>query len=113
MSRCRLFVHVPKRKCNGEFEPQAEEGVFIGYDRENYYRVIDPQTGTVTTSQDLEFIEDPIPEISNTTELVRNDMPDVDYVTLNVAVEEDQERHTTDYDAVDSSEGQTIGATYQ
>lgn len=45
---CRAFVHVPKGKRLGKFAPRTEERVFIGNDRGNLYRVIDPKAGTVT-----------------------------------------------------------------
>lgn len=110
---CRAFVNVTMRKRFGKFQPRIEEGVFIEYNRGNFYRVVDPTTGAVTIFQDAELIGDSIEVASSTPESIQIEMPNVDYITPNDAAEGDQEQHKADSDAVDTSEGQTTCATDQ
>ena len=51
------FCHVPTQKRDGKFSPRSVEGIVVRYYRGNSYRVLHPNSGKITTSQDDEFIE--------------------------------------------------------
>ena len=66
----KAFVHVPKPKRKGKFAPRAQEGILVGYDCGNSYKVYFPETGTVVTSRDVTF--DETVDVSQRTEVPKD-----------------------------------------
>lgn len=79
----RLLCIAPNRK--GKCDARATEGIFLGYDRGNVYRIFIPATKKIIVSQDVRFNEATSSENANKEyqkEMIIIDMPDVDEHSL-------------------------------
>lgn len=53
---CRVWVHIPKEK-RKKLDERSYQGIFVGYEGTNQYRVYDPRSGQVSITRDLHFDE--------------------------------------------------------
>lgn len=54
---CKAFVHKPKQRRTDKMETRAEEGVLVGYDRGDAYRILLKNSKAVVISKDVSFFE--------------------------------------------------------
>ena len=53
---CRVWVHIPKEK-RKKLDERSYQGIHVGYEGTNQYRVYDPHSGRVSVTRDAHFDE--------------------------------------------------------
>ena len=53
---CRVWVHIPKEK-RKKLDDRSYQGIHVGYEGTNQYRVYDPHSGRVSVTRDVHFDE--------------------------------------------------------
>ena len=53
---CRTWVHIPKEK-RTKLDERSWQGIHVGYEATNQFRILDPRTGKVHCTRDVQFDE--------------------------------------------------------
>ncbi|KAI0563526.1 retrovirus-related Pol polyprotein [Gracilaria domingensis] len=51
------YDHIPMNKQKGKFEPKAQKGILVGFEKGNSYRIFYPDSLTFSVSRDVQFDE--------------------------------------------------------